>query len=72
MTQFSQKTDKIIISDIKEIRSLAKEIIIDCKKCLDMMKESYVDEDDWSKLTTNIVACYKGMEYIMEEKRGRF
>ena len=36
------------------------------------MKLAYVDEDDWTKETKEIVASYKQMQQIMEEKRGRF
>lgn len=72
MTQFSKKTDEIIKSDIKEIKSLAKEIVTRCNSCIEMMKQSYVDNDDWTKQTNEIVACYSRIQYIMEGKRGRF
>jgi hypothetical protein len=72
VTQFSEKTDKIIIEDITEIKKLAKEIIGHCEKCLKMMKKSYVGHDEWLNTTTEIIRCYNRMEWLMEEKRGRF
>ena len=72
MTQFSKKTDKIIIADMREIKSNARDIITCCNNCLKLMKLSYVDNDDWTKETNEIVASYNQMRIIMEEKRGRF
>ena len=72
MTQFSEKTDKIIIEDMKEIKNLAKHIDAYCNKCLKMMKQSYVGHDEWANVTAEIVRCYNRMEWIMEQKRGRF
>ena len=57
---------------MREIKSNARDIITCCNNCLKLMKLAYVDEDDWTKETKEIVASYKQMQQIMEEKRGRF
>jgi hypothetical protein len=72
MTQFGEKTDRIIIEDIKDIRDSAKEIITLCNTCLKIMRQIHVEENEWSEVTTRIRKCYEHMEYVMEEKRGRF
>jgi hypothetical protein len=72
MTQFSEKTDKIIIRDIEEIKNLAKQIITHSNTCLETMKKSYVGHDEWVNITSEIIRCYNRMEWIMEQKRGRF
>jgi hypothetical protein len=72
ITQFSEKTDKIIIDDMNEIKNLAKHIDAYCNKCLSMMKKSYVGHDEWANVTSEIIRCYGQMKFIMEQKRGRF
>jgi hypothetical protein len=72
VSQFSEKTEKIIVEDMKEIQKLAKEIVKHCDKCLKMVKQSYVGNDEWANETSEIVRCYEQIEWIMEEKRGRF
>jgi hypothetical protein len=36
------------------------------------MKLPYVDNDDWTKETNEIMSSYNQIRIIMEEKRGRF
>jgi hypothetical protein len=72
MTQLSKKTDKIIISDMREIKSNARDIITCCNNCLQLMKLSRVDGDEWTKETKEIIKSYNQIRIIMEEKRGRF
>jgi hypothetical protein len=71
MTQFSKKTEQIIIDDIKDIQKRGREISSLCNECLQMMKQDYVG-DEWSEVTTKILECCDVIHYIMIEKRGRF
>lgn len=77
MTQFSEKTERIIIEDIKKIQDDAKKIVKLCDVCLRLIKRKDAGDintwaSDWSEITTEIRELYENMQYIMETKRGRF
>jgi len=74
---FSKKTEKCVIDDMTEIKNDAKKIVVLCNKCLKMMNredagDSSTWSPDWAVVTTEIRELYENIQWIMEEKRGRW